>query len=205
MDEKENPLEKPSKDIKLTASVELGEKKLIVHYEIANESRTDIYVLDILPLYDLETMKPRVDINHSVIIWSEPDAVRLIRGLPPIPEEMDVTAYITPKASKIEPGKSLKRKLELPLPLVESCPYYPPVVQKEDEKYEFSKITTLKLYVDVVRSDVEGFEAIPVDLGDDLYHVKTPQLIADAERLYKRFDLNEIELLLYPGVFTRRI
>jgi hypothetical protein len=159
-------------------------------------------LLDVLPLYDLETREPRVDLNNSVLIWQEPDTVRVIRGLPPYPEEKDMTAFITPQTNKIAVNESLKREIELSLPLVESNPYYPPL---EPEKYEPVKVKNLKLYVDIIRSDVEGFEAKPVAFGEDLFHIRSKYLIAQVKRLYKEFSIKEVKLLTYPGTFTRSI
>ena len=190
------------KDIKFSASVDVAEEKLTVIYELANGSDTDIYVLDVLPVYDYETKKPHVDLNNSVLIWQEPDAVRLIRGLPPYPEEKDMTAFITPQASKIAVKQSLKRTIELPLPLVEANPYYSLL---EREKYDPVKIRTLKLYVHTIRSSVEGFEAVPVAFGKDIFHVRSKYLIAQIEKFYKEFSVKEVKLLKYPETFTRTI
>jgi hypothetical protein len=189
-------------DIKFNAGIEFSEDKLIVNYELTNKSNTDIYVLDVLPVYDLETKKPHVDLNNSVIIWDEPDAVKIIRGLPPYPREKDMAVFITPQASKIAVKQSLKRTIELPLPLVEASPYYKPL---ERERYEPVKIKTLKLYVHIIRSNVEGFEAAPVSFGKDIFHIRSKYLIAQVEKFYKEFSVKEVELLKYPETFTRTI
>lgn len=198
----ENTETNQTKDIKFSASVDVAEEKLIVNYELINQSNTDIYVLDVLPIYDYETRKPRVDLNNSVLVWQEPDAVRLIRGLPPYPEEKDVTAFITPQAGKIAVRQSLARTIELSLPLVEANPYYSPL---EREKYEPVKIKTLKLYVHIIRGNVEGFEALPVAFGKDIFHIRSKYLIAQVEKFYKEFSIKEVELLKYPGAFTRTV
>lgn len=187
-------------DVKFSSDVEQAEKKLIVSYELANNGKDDIYLLDILPLYDLETRQPRVDLNHSVLIWDEPNGVRLIRGLPPYPQEKDMSAYITPHASKILPGKSLKRKIELTVPLVESNPYYSPL---EHDQYEPDTVRKMKLYVHFIRSSVEGFEAKPVAFGEGVFFVKSKFLIRDVEKRFSEHVFKEVELLKYPGVFTR--
>ncbi|MEO7673023.1 MAG: hypothetical protein ABIU09_02975 [Pyrinomonadaceae bacterium] len=187
-------------DVKFTSNVEQGEKKLIVSYELANTGKDDIYLLDILPLYDLETRQPRVDLNHSVLIFNEPNGVRLIRGLPPYPQEKDMSAYITPHASKILPGKSLKRVIELPVPLVESNPYYSPL---ERDLYEPETVRKMKLSVHFIRSSVEGFEAKPVAFGEGVVFIKSKFLIRDVEKRYSEHQFKEVAFLKYPGVFTR--
>lgn len=202
IDENDNSQDKKITDIKFEATANVSDEKLTVTYKITNQSKTDIYLLDVLPLYDPETRQPHVDLNNSVLIWQEPDTVRLIRGLPPYPEEKDMSAFITPQAKKIAANESLKREIELPLPLVESNPYYSPL---EPEKYEPVKVNKLKLYVDIIRSDVEGFEAKSVAFGEDLFHIRSKYLIAQVKTFYKEFSIMEIELLSYPGTFTRSI
>jgi hypothetical protein len=134
------------------------------------------------------------------LIWDGADGVRLIRGLPPYPEEKDMSAYITPHAAKIEPGKSLKREIELPIPLVESNPYYSPL---ERDQYEPEKVRKLKLYVHFIRASVEGFESKQVDFGKDIYFVKAKFLIRDVEKLFAEHRFDDVKLLKYPGAFTR--
>lgn len=200
IEENINSENNPESNIKFNSSIELIENKLIIKYELTNKSNTDIYVLDVLPVYDLETRKPHVDLNNSVLIWEEPNTVKLIRGLPPYPKEKDMAVFITPQAGKIATNETLKRTVELKLPLVEANPYYSPL---ELENYKSVRLSYLKLYVHIIRSDVEDFEATPVAFGKDIFHIRSKHLIAQVEKFYKEFTLRDVELLTYPETFTR--
>ena len=109
----ENKITEPPKTMLiLVRAFEVGKEKLNLHFELKNKSKDDIYVLDIFPIYDLETMKPSVrDLNNTVTVWDEADGVRLIRGLPPYPKEKSMSVFYTPYSSKIAPGNTLKRHL----------------------------------------------------------------------------------------------
>lgn len=189
-------------DVEFDSSIELGKEKLSVKFELKNKSKVDIYVLDIFPIYDMETMKPSVDLNNTVVVWDEADGVRLIRGLPPYPKEKSMMTFYTPYSSKIEPGGTLKRHLDLPLPLLEFNPYYSPL---EREKYEPVTITKTKLYVYFLKSSVEGFEAKEVGFAKSVFFVKSKFLLRDIQKVYNEQTVGPVKVLTYPETFTRGV
>ena len=200
MIEENNINESAGNDAEFSASVKVGKDKLNVSYDLTNRTKEDIYVLDIFPNYDLETMKPSVNLNNTVTVWSEPDGVRLVRGLPPYPQEKDMSAFYTPYTSKVGPGETLKRRLELPLPLVEFSPYYSPL---ETAKYEAVDVTRIRLTVNFIKSSAEGLEAKEVEFAKGVFFVKSKFLIRDTRQVDKEFTTGPIRLLKYPETFTR--
>ena len=199
-DEQAMPESEPEKNVDFNSSVEATENALIVSYELTNSGKTDIYLLDIIPKYDLETRQPSIDLNNGVAIWNEPDGLSVIRGLPPYPTEKDMAAYYTPLASKIGPGEKLNRRIELSLPLVESSPYYSPL---DIKTYESATVTTIRLSVHFIRSRAEGFEAQEVAFAKDVYFVKSKFLLRDVQKFSKEYRIAPVAILKYPATFTR--
>jgi hypothetical protein len=199
-EEKEIPKDKMLDDIRFEANIEIKEDKLLVNYKLTNESKTDIYLMDILPVYEPETLKPKVDYNNSVVILEEPDCVKLIRGIPPYPAEKDMSAFITPYANKIPVGETLNRNLQISLPIVEANPYYAPLDLK---KYESVKIKKLKLSVQILRNNVEGFQVNPASFGENVFFVRSTFLTANVKTFRKDFSVDKLNLLKYPETFTR--
>ncbi len=200
MTEENKITESAENDVDFSSSVEVGKEKLNLHFELKNKSKDDIYVLDIFPIYDLETMKPSVDLNNTVTVWDEADGVRLIRGLPPYPKEKSMSVFYTPYSSKIAPGDTLKRRLELPLPLLEFNPYYSPL---ERDTYEPVTLSKIKLHIHFLKSSVEGFEAKEVEFAKGVFFVKSKFLLRDVQKVYKEHSVGPVKLLKYPETFTR--
>lgn len=199
----ENKIPEPAEnDVEFSSKIEIGKENLSVIFELRNKSKDDIYVLDIFPIYDLETMKPSVDLNNTVVVWDEAEGVRLIRGLPPYPREKSMSVFYTPYSSKISPGGTLKRNLELPLPLLEFNPYYSPL---ERDKYDPITVSKIKLYVHFLKSSVEGFEAKEVEFAKDVFFVKSKFLLRDIQKVYKEQSVGPVKLLKYPETFTRSL
>ena len=62
--------------------------------------------------------------NFAHVMFAEPDVVRIVRGILPLPLDRNVARRAPTFLTKVEPGQTVVRSLELPLPLREQRSYY---------------------------------------------------------------------------------
>jgi len=96
---------------------------LELEYRVTNGSAEPIYLLD-RPSQDVHGGGMVVVENFAHVMFAEPDVVRIVRGILPLPLDRNVARRAPTFLTKVEPGQTIVRSLELPLPLREQRSYY---------------------------------------------------------------------------------
>jgi hypothetical protein len=122
-----------------------------------------------------------------------------MKGIPPLPAGRDVNVRLLPLGSKLTPGASLSRSVELPLPLVEQSPYEPPA---RLEEYEPVDVPRLLFAVQFLRSTVDGFSVETAPHGEGLFRVRSKDTVSQAETLTVPLDA-PMKMLKRKDPFSR--
>jgi len=94
-------------------------------YRVANGMTDAIYLLD-RPSVDVFGGGMVVKEDLVNILFAEPDIVRIVRGILPLPRDRNVARRAPTFLTKIEAGQTVVRSLRVPLPLTEERSYYAP-------------------------------------------------------------------------------
>ena len=190
--------------VTLDARLQMGEKELKITYLVANHSDHDIYVLDVLPGYNLESKKvfPNPD---AVYICYRPgpdvDATAyMLRGSPPHPADRAMLRPIMALGTKVSAGATVEHAFTVALPLMETSPYYLPL---KDEEYKAVKIRRVVLGVQYMPATAEKFKAEPWPFGPGLFKVSSRATHLDSLTLTHEFHVPELTLLKRCDNFTR--
>jgi hypothetical protein len=174
--------------------------KLSFPYTVMNRSEADIYVMDAVASVD-PSSKTAVANRDSVVIYVMSDGrAHVLKGIAPLPTDRRVTVRIIPFATKLPPGETLTRQLDVPLPLAETSPYFADLPLRQ---YEMVDIPGVLFSVDFLRSTAEGFSAMPVDFAPDLYRVSAKNTVGMTERLSTSFPTQRLSIMKRGDAFPR--
>jgi hypothetical protein len=184
--------------VTLSCRPEFPPGKLRLNYALSNGGAEDCYVLDLLPGIDPESKQAVVDVN-KVYLCATAGGALILKGIPPLPQA-DVKARVMPLGTKLPPGQTLERRLELALPLREQSPYYAPLPDKD---HDLIKVRVLFFVVQYLRATAEEFAAEPSALGPNLFCVRSKHTVGHAESLRCQLDVRETPLLKRRDRFVR--
>ena len=119
----------------LTKAVELqvAEKRrdamsIQLEYRVANGTAEPVYLLD-RPSRDVHGGGTVLQENFANVMFAQPDILRIVRGILPLPLDHTVARRAPTFLTKVESGQTAVRALRIGLPLIEQRSYY-----ADDEK-----------------------------------------------------------------------
>jgi hypothetical protein len=174
--------------------------RLIFPYTLENHGPADVYVMDAVVVPDRTSGRPMLDRNAPVIWLGGDGFARVLQGIAALPPDRDVDVRVIPLAARLPPGDALERRLEVPLPLAETSPYYPDLPLRE---YELTDIQGIVLAVEFLRGTVAGFAADSVPDAPDLYRVRGQHTVGQVERVSCAFPSRQLQILKRPDNFPR--
>jgi hypothetical protein len=174
--------------------------RLVFPYVVTNGSSEDVYVMDATPSLDMQDHVWRADPNAVVAWLGAGDFAHIMKGIAPLPRDKRVWQRVIPLAAKVSPGESLQRRLEIPLPLVETGPYHPELRLRDYEQHEIKGVCVL---IEFLESSVEGFVATPVDYAPNLFQVRGSNTPAQVQRVGQCFPARQLTILKRPDNFPR--
>ena len=187
-------MNKPAANLTLTCRAECLADRVRLNYAVSSSRPEDIYVLDYVPAAPLGDVKARrmvPDFSHADL-RPEGAAARLLCGIPPLPTDRLVNVRMFPLATKLEPGKTLERCIEFPLPLREQSPYD---CGDKPPQYETVRISRLLLTVHVLSSAAFGVTVEPAAEPPDFWVVRAPNMVRQAEELAGQVELPGVDFL----------
>lgn len=174
---------------------------LVFDYSITNTAPIPLYVMDAVPLADPVSGRPRVD-PDSVSLWlDEEGTMRILRGVPPLPEGQDPLERIVPLAVRLAPGEKLERRIAQRLPLAEHSPYMP---EGHLRDYRLVPILGVAVAVDVITADAPGFVAAKAAGYPPGYFRLVPdEDVLLLRRLVRAFRTKGLHALIHRGDYPR--
>ncbi len=190
---------KTTGDVKMSCALAQDAGRLVFTYTVANEGAQDVYVMDAVPV--AEAGRVRLEKGPAYVWLGEDGTAHLLLGIAPLPEDRDVAGTVIPLAKKLGAGESLKRVLDVPLPLAEFSPYYH---RRGDEAYEPKTVQNVELAVEFLPSAVEGFAAEIPAYAPDYFQVKGKYTLGQVRQLSCPHAVENIRVLKRRDAFPRQ-
>lgn len=170
-----------------------------LEYRVANGAAEPVYLLD-RPSRDVHGGGTVLQEDFANVMFAEPDIVRIVRGILPLPLDHTVARRAPTFLTKVEPGQAAVRSLRIGLPLIERRSYY-----ADDEKP-----SGVKRLVSKVRFELAYTELRPgMKIGERKLD-SGPEAILEGrwEPPYQRvltftFTIAPTELMLHSDPFDR--
>ena len=187
-----------------TVHLQVAEKRrdatsIQLEYRVANGSAEPIYLLD-RPSADVHGGGMVIKENFANVLFAEPDIVRIVRGILPLPLDRNVARRAPTFLTKVEPGQTAVRLLQIALPLAEQRSYY-----ADDEKPSGVKKTVSKAQFELGYTELRpGMQIGERKLDSGPEAVLEGRWTAPYQRvLTATIPIAPTELLLHSGPFER--
>jgi len=155
--------------------------------------------MEALPSVDRASREVRADDQAAVVISNAEDAV-LGKFVAPLPTDRRVAVPVFPLARHLPAGASLEGRLEIPLPLAETSPYFADLTLR---KYEIVDIKGVAFTIGYWLAGVDNLVASPVDYAPGLFLVVTRNTLQSAKRVSQRFATTALQLFKRTDQFPR--
>lgn len=173
---------------------------LVFPYTLENRGSVDIYAMHALPHLDPAGSAASADEQAAaVILGAEGDAI-LGKFAAPLPSDRRVAYPILPLARRLTPQEALDGRLEMPLPLAETSPYFPDLTLRQ---YEIVDIKGVIFTIGFWVAGADGLSAVPVDYAPELFTVVTRNTLRSARRVSQRFPTTGLQLFKRSDAFPR--
>jgi len=199
MTDEKNITEANIKTVSLEATAEKTGTDLIIKYQVRNLSDQVIYLWDRMIGYNDQGQF--IDPGSAYVFYEEPDTVRVIAGVLPLPKSRDVGRKEIPYARTFPPNSTLEGEIRLPLPVKEFSPYFEAMTEENQKEVECKQIrllvgwTTPRKGMKITERNVGGEEVVAIRGGwEKPYH-----------RIMEKLIPVETELLTYTSDFERQM
>jgi len=123
-----------SPPVALRGKVSKAGDRLVVEYELTNQRKQPIYVLD--RMVNSNAAGLFLDPDLAYALWEEPRTLRLVRATLQLPPDRNVNSKEIPYARKVAPGETVQGRISLPAPVVEYSPFYLPTTELKEMRSE---------------------------------------------------------------------
>jgi hypothetical protein len=175
---------------------------LLFPYTLENQGPADAYAMHALPSIDPASGAARADESKGIVIASEDGDAIVGRFAAPLPTDRRVAVPVFPLARYLPVGASLEGRIEIPLPLAETSPYFPDLTLRF---YQITEIKGVQLTIGYWLAGVDGLAAIPADYAPDLFNVVTRNTMRSALRISRRYPTTGLQLFRRTDAFPRAL
>jgi hypothetical protein len=189
-------------DLTLTCDIAREGDAIVFVYSLANQGRAAVFVADATAVADPATGRRRAD-PRAATTWLGADGqAHVLKGTAPLPPGADPEAPILPLGIRLDPGKTLERRLSEGLPLAEHSPYVPLGNLAE---YRLAPIHGVALTLEVLPA-LPGLVAEARDIARGLWRVADAEAAAGlAQRLTCAFRARGLFMLVRRATYPRPV
>src|SRR5690242_5962884 len=122
-----------SADLQLSCQPSKAGNLLIFPYRLENRGPAEIYAMHALPSVDPASGAARANELAAVVIAADNDEAIVGKFAAPLPSDRRIAVPIFPLARRLPAGAGLDGRIEIPLPLAETSPYFPDLTLRQYE------------------------------------------------------------------------
>jgi len=189
-------------DLRLQCQPSKAGATLVFPYTVENRGGADVYVMHALPGGDPASGEARANDQAAVVILgAEGDAI-LGKFAAPLPTDRRIAVPILPLARHLPSGARLDGRIEIPIPLAETSPYFPDLTLR---KYEMIDLKGVRFTIGYWLAGADGLVASPVDYAPELFVVVTRNTWRSARRAAQRFPTTGLQIFRRTDAFPRTL
>ena len=175
---------------------------LLFPYTLENMGPGDVYAMHALPSADPASHAAQGNDTAAVVIASEDGDAIIGKFVAPLPADRRIAVQVFPLAHRLPAGAKLEGRIEIPLPLAETSPYFPDLTLRG---YEIAEIKGVALTIGYWVAGNDGLAAFPAEYVPDLFIVETRNTARSAQRVSQRFPTKGLQLFRRTDAFPRTL
>jgi hypothetical protein len=175
---------------------------LVFPYTLQNRGPVDVYAMHALPRLDPVDHTASADQQAAVVMLGADGDAIVGKFAAPLPTDRRVAFPILPLARRLAPQEGLEGRLEIPLPLAETSPYFPDLTLRQ---YEIVDVTGVVFTIGFWLAGTDGLTALPASYAADLFNIVTRDTLRSARRVSQRFPTSGLQLFKRRDEFPRAL
>ena len=175
---------------------------MLFPYTLENRGNVDIYAMHALPVKDPASGGMRANEQAVVVILGDDGDVVLGKYAPPLPTDRRIAYPVLPLARYLPAGARLEGRIEIPIPLAETSPYFPDLTLR---KYQVVDIKAVVFTIGYWLAGADGLVASPADYARELFLVATRDTWLSARRVLQRFPTTRLQIFKRTDAFARTL
>jgi hypothetical protein len=175
---------------------------LLFPYMLENQGPADIYAMHALQGIDPASGAAQADDKAGIVVAGDDGDAIVGKFAAPLPTDRRVAVPVFPLARHLPAGASFEGRLEIPLPLAETSPYFADLTLRG---YQIIEIKGVLLTIGYWLAGSDGLAAIPVDYAADLFNVVTRNTLRSARRVSQRYPASGLQLFRRTDAFPRAL
>jgi hypothetical protein len=175
---------------------------LIFPYTLQNQGSVDVYAMHALPGTEPESGQARANETAAIVIADASGDAVIGKFAAPLPTDRRIAVPVLPLARHLPAGATLQGRIEIPLPLAETSPYFPDLPLR---RYEIVDIKGVVLTIGYWPAGVDYLAAQPAEYATDLFIVVTRNTLQSAMRVTQRFPTTGLQLFKRTDAFPRAL
>ena len=187
-------------DLGLSCQPNRAGNALVFPYVLHNRGRAAVYVMDALPSVDPASRAARANDQAAVVMLGAKGDAVVGKFIAPLPPDRRVVLPVIPLARLLGPGEALERRLEMPMPLAETSPYFADLPLRG---YEMVEIAGVVFTIGFWPAGAEGLAAAAVDYAPGLFAVTARDPRRTAQSVSQRFPVKGLQLFKRNDNFPR--
>jgi hypothetical protein len=168
---------------------------LVFPYRLENAGPGGFYAMQAVA-----TFEAQAEDTAAVVMEAEAGDVIIGRFMPPLPTDRRIAVPLTPLARHVPPGGFLEGRIEVPLPLAETSPYFPDLTLR---RYEIVTIKGVIVRIGYWPADTGDLVARPHTEGSDLLRIVTAEPLRTGRSITQRFPTSGLQLFRRTDAFPR--
>jgi hypothetical protein len=175
---------------------------LLFPYTLENMGPADVYAMHALPSADATSHEAQGNDTTAIVMATDNGDAIIGKFVAPLPTDRRIAVQVFPLARRMPAGAKLEGRIEIPLPLAETSPYFPDLTLRG---YEIAEIKGVALTIGYWIAGNDGLSADPAEYAPDLFIVETRNTVRSAQRVSQRFPTTGLQLFRRTDAFPRAL
>jgi hypothetical protein len=183
--------------LRLTCQPSKAGNMLVFPYRLVNEGPGDVYAMHALPAAGAPANE-----TAAVIIAGDTGDAIVGKFAAPLSTDRRIAVPVQPLARHLLAGGTLEGRIEVPLPLAETSPYFPDLTLRQ---YEMVDIKSIVVTIGYWPADIAGLVARPFADDAELFNVLTADPVKSARLATRRFPTQGLQIFRRNDGFPRSL
>ena len=189
-------------DIRLSCEPGKEKNDLVFSYKLENQGKVAAYVMDAVATIDGASGLAKPNFRSVVVLAGPEEAATVGKFMPPLPTDRRIAVPLIPLARPLDAGATLQGRIEIPLPLAETSPYFADLSLRQ---YAVVEIKAVLFTIGYWLAGIDGLVALPLEGAPELCTVTARNTLRSARHLSQRFSVRSLQFLTRTDQFPRNI
>lgn len=175
---------------------------LVFPYTLENQGPEPVYVIDALPATDPASREAKANELAAIVIADAGGDAVVGKFLAPLPIDRRIAVPVAPLVRRLAAGANIEGRIEIPVPLAETSPYFPDLTLRAYEVVDIKGVQLTIGYWPELPQDIVVRQS---PYGVQFLSIVGAELPRYARRVTQRFPTTGLQLFRRTDLFPREL